>query len=235
MTMKYSAVIFDLFGTIVEDITGPPYDQAITGMASILSVDAGDFNQLWFSTLYERSTGRFVTLEDNIKYICEKLGISCTDGEIRDAAIIRYDLAKQSMMVPRSNSLYTLSQLRERNYKIGLISDCSPSEPLIWPNTPLAPLFDIAVFSCYVNLKKPDPNIYEFAANKLGIECNNCLYVGNGGSNELNGAYEATMYPVLILPEDAPKEYLLPSNEVKEFAQIHGRIISSLEEVLSLV
>ncbi len=43
--MKYSAVIFDLFGTIIEDITGPPYDQAITEMASILSVDADDFNQ----------------------------------------------------------------------------------------------------------------------------------------------------------------------------------------------
>ncbi len=233
--MNYSAVIFDLFGTMVKDITGPPYDQATTEMASILSVAVDDFSQLWFSTSYERNTGRFVTLEDNIKYICEKLGISATDVRIRDAAIIRYDLAKQSMMIPRPGSLYTLSQLRGRNYKIGLISDCSPSEPLIWPDTPLAPLFDISVFSCSVNLKKPDPKIYELTANRLGVECNDCLYVGNGGNNELSGAYEATMYPVLILPEHDGEEYLLPSDEIKEFAQSHGKIISSLEEVLSLV
>ena len=233
--MNYSAVIFDLFGTLINDITGPPYNQAITEMASILSVDEDDFNELWFGTLYERNTGRFVTLEDNIKYICEKLGISATDGEIRDAAIIRYDLAKQSMMVPRSNSLYTLSQLRGQNYKIGLISDCSPSEPLIWPDTPFAQLFDVATFSCIVNMKKPDPNIYKLTASKLNVRCTDCLYIGNGGSNEISGAFEVGMYPVLILPKGHSEEYLLPSDDIREFAQSHGKIISSLEKALSLV
>lgn len=234
MIMNYSAVIFDLFGTLVKDISGPPYDEAVKQMASSLSAPFKEFHQLWFDTVYERNTGGFSTLDENIKYICNKIGISVTDNKIKIAAKIRYDLAKQSMMVPRSGVLRTLSQLREKDYKIGLISDCSPCEPLIWPDTSLAPLFDVTVFSCSVNLKKPDRQIYELTSNRLGVECIDCLYVGNGGSNELSGAYEAAMHPVLILPErDA--EPNLSSKDVEDFARRYGTIISYLEEVLSLV
>jgi len=72
-------------------------------------------------------------------------------------------------------------------------------------------------------------------AERLGVKCADCLYVGNGGSDELIGAYRSAMYPVLILPEENAESYLIPSDEVKDFAQRHGTIVSSLEEVLSLV
>jgi len=61
------------------------------------------------------------------------------------------------------------------------------------------------------------------------------VYVGNGGSDELLGAYKTAMYPVLILPEQNAESYLIPSDEVKDFVKRHGAIISSLEEVLLLV
>ncbi len=233
--MKYSAIIFDLFGTIVEDLTGPPYDRAVQQMASILSVTYDDFSRLWFATINERNIGLFLTLEDNVKFICQQLGVSVNDKQLSAAAEIRQNLGRQSMMVPRSGLIDTLFKLREKNYKIGLISDCSPSEPKIWPDTPFAPLFDVTVFSCLLGMKKPDPEIYKLAASKLKVKCTDCLFVGDGGSNEISGAYAADMYPVLILPEDDTKEYLLPSDDIREFARSHGKIISSLEEVLSLV
>jgi hypothetical protein len=43
------------------------------------------------------------------------------------------------------------------------------------------------------------------------------------------------MYPVLILPEKGAEDYLLPSDEIKDFAKINGEIISSLEELPSLI
>jgi putative hydrolase of the HAD superfamily len=233
--MKYSAVIFDLFGTIVDDLTGPPYDRAVQQMASVLSADNDDFKRLWFATVNERNTGYYPTLKDNIKYICQSLGVSVNDKQLSAAAEIRQNLGRQSMMVPRPGSLDTLIKLRENNYKIGLISDCSPSVPEIWPDTQFATLFDVTVLSCLVGMKKPDPEIYKLAASKLKVKCTDCLFIGNGGSNEISGAYAADMHPVLILPEDDTKEYLLPSDDIREFARSHGKIISSLEEVLSLV
>ncbi|MFC1957603.1 HAD family hydrolase [Chloroflexota bacterium] len=233
--MSYSAVIFDLFGTLIRDITGPPYVEVAKQMALTLSVSPEDFNQLWFSTNYERNIGVFSTIDENIEYICKKLEIHVTHDKIETAAKLRYDFAKQSMMIPRSEALRVLSKLRECSYKTGLISDCSAAEPMIWPSTSLAPLFDINVFSYSVRMKKPDPRIYMLTAERLGTECPECLYVGNGGSNELSGAYEVGMYPILILPEQNSESYLVPSDEIKEFAQSHGKIISSLEEVLSLL
>ena len=235
MIVRFSAVIFDLFGTIVEDLSGPPYDRAVQQMASILSAYHDDFRRLWFSTVNERNTGYFPTLKDNIKHICQQLGVSVNDEQIGAAGEIRQNLGRQSMMVPGPGSLETLFKLREEYYKIGLISDCSPSEPITWPDTQFAPLFDVAIFSCSVNMKKPDPKIYELAASQLKVKCTDCIYIGNGGSNEISGAFEVGMYPVLILPEDNTNKYLLPSDDVREFAQSHGKIISSLEEVLSLI
>jgi len=44
--MKYKAVIFDLFGTLVEDIIGSPYTDLVVRIASFLSVPADDFRQM---------------------------------------------------------------------------------------------------------------------------------------------------------------------------------------------
>lgn len=233
--MKYAAVIFDLFGTLVDDITGPPYDRTTEQMALTLSINSDDFSELWFGTVYERNTGYFITLEDNIKYICEQLGVHVNEEQLSTAAEIRRNLARQSMMLPRPGSQDTLSKLREKKRKIGLISDCSPSEPEIWPNTPLEPLCDCAVFSCLVNIKKPDPQIYQLAAAQLNVNCNDCLYVGNGGSNELRGAYEANMFPVLLLPEKDAESYLQPDENVKDFTFRHGMVINSIDKVLTLI
>jgi hypothetical protein len=87
--MSYTAVIFDLFGTLVNDIAGPPYDLAAKQMASILSVPLEEFNRLWFSTIYERSTGSFSNLEENIRYICYEIGIAAKDKRIEKAAEVR--------------------------------------------------------------------------------------------------------------------------------------------------
>ena len=127
--MRYSAVIFDLFGTLVNDITGPPYDHAVNQMALTLSISSDNFSRLWFDTLYERNVGHFLTLEANIKYICQKVGISVNDEQLSAAARIRHDLAKKSMIAPRAGALDTLYKLRQKKLKLGLISDCSPSEP----------------------------------------------------------------------------------------------------------
>jgi putative hydrolase of the HAD superfamily len=233
--MHFSAVIFDLFGTIIKDITGPPYDRAVQQMASVLSVAYEDFSRLWFGTVYERNTGHFLILKDNVKYICQELGVMVNDEQLSAAVEIRRNLARQSMMLPRTGSLDTLRELRKKKYKIGLISDCSPSEPEIWPDTPFEPLFDVTVFSCLVNMKKPDPEEYTLTANQLNVKCTDCLYVGNGGSNELSGAFAAAMYPILILPEKDAEPYLPADKNVTGFALRHGTVISSVDEVLTLV
>ena len=53
--------------------------------------------------------------------------------------------------------------------------------------------FDDAVFSCNVGLLKPDKQIYELAMKRLNVLPEQCLFVGDGGSNELCGAKSANI------------------------------------------
>ena len=68
----------------------------------------------------------------------------------------------------------------------------------MWSEASFAPLIDEAILSCSVGLKKPDPRIYQLACIRLRVSPQRCLYVGDGGSNELTGATEMGMRAVLI-------------------------------------
>jgi len=228
--MKYTAVIFDLFGTLVDSFSLREHESMLIEMASVLSAPSDDFIRLWVNTFTERATGIFQSPEANIEYICRKLGVPVEGTQIRLAAQIRFGFTLR-FMKPRADAVEVLSQLRAEGYKTGLISDCTPEVPIIWKDTPLAPLIDTAIFSCSVGLKKPDPHIYQLAENKLEVKPESCLYIGDGGSQELTGASQVGMHPVLIrVPgEDSTDAYRIDGEEWD------GPAISSLKDVLTLV
>ena len=234
--MKYKAVIFDLFGTLVCDIVGSEYTDTLVGIAKVLSVPADDFLRMWSDTSYQRNTGAFQSVEANIIHICKKLRVQPKDNNLKLAARLRQDFARSVMSRPRLGAVEVLSRLKQSGHKVGLISNCTPDAPAIWPETPFAPLVDVAIFSCSVGLKKPDHQIYKLTFNRLEVEAKDCLYVANGCDGELCGACEVGMYPVLITP-DTDKEFLYrpPDDEERALAEREGMVISSLEEVLALV
>jgi FMN phosphatase YigB (HAD superfamily) len=88
--MKYKAIIFDLFGTLVECYSVKGYNRLITDLASALKVPSEGFSKLWRDTTYERGTGIFRTTEESIRYICNKLKISVSDEKIRKCELSNY-------------------------------------------------------------------------------------------------------------------------------------------------
>jgi len=228
--MKYEAVIFDLFGTLVDEYPYEDYQSVLGQMASVLKVPFDDFKRLWYETAYERNIGIMRFIEDNIEYICKQLGVQADDVKIKLATKIRYDFVADTMK-PRQDAIDVLSQLRSRGLKIGLISNCSPETPVIWEDTPFPPLFDAVMFSSSVGVKKPDSHIYHLALDKLAVKPEDCLYIGDGDSQELTGAASVGMHPVMIrVAYEDETQPRLTSRE--EWA---GPVISSLKEVLNLV
>lgn len=228
--MKYSAVIFDLFGTLVDNSSRAEYERILSEMAMVLSAPRQEFTQLWFDTFDLRTTGVLVSPEGNIDYICRQLGVSYTDIQLRQASGIRFNLTLNSLR-PRPDAIDTLNILKNQQYRIGLISDCSSEVPAAWKDTPFAAIIDAPVFSCVVGMKKPDPRIYQMALDKLGVEAKDCLYIGDGSSRELSGAQAVGMNPVLIrVPHEMnPDAYRIDEEEW------YGPAISSLSEVLGLL
>jgi putative hydrolase of the HAD superfamily len=230
--VKYRAVIFDLFGTLVDNLTIPEYEKIMAEIAVIVGAAPDKLRELWLDSYRERITGVLSTPQANIEYICNKLKIYATKEQIEEAARIRLEYTG-SAVKPRPDSLMVLAHLKEDGYKIGLISDCSGEVPLVWGNTPLAPFFDVTVFSCKAGTKKPDPRIYQMATDGLGVRPQDCLYIGDGSSNELTGALEVGMHPVLIRTlEEVSADIRRIDFEADSW---QGPVVSSLTEVLDLL
>lgn len=226
--MKYEAVFFDLFGTLVKIFSRREYDQVLAQVAGVLMAQKQDFARLWRETFDDRVRGVFPTTQASVAHICRLLGIDVDDEQVAAAAQLRFDYIQRSL-APRSDAVETLSELRAMGYKVGLISDCSPEIPHVWEETVFVPLVGSPVFSCVVGLKKPDPRIYHLACERLAVGPRACLYVGDGGSRELTGAAQVGMHPILIRDRDERDAFRVDGEDWD------GPTISTLREVLNLV
>ena len=229
--MKFQAVIFDFFGTLVDNFSLHEHKNVLMQIALIVSAPSNEFIQLWLDTFNERATGMFKNAEANIEYICQKLRVHVENTQVKNAARLRYEHTARSI-VPRPYSLEVLSNLRLKGYKTGLITDCAAELPAIWEETPFASLFDAVVFSCITGVKKPDQYIYQVATKQLEVEPQSCLYVGDGSSHELTGASRVGMKAVLL---KVPEEESTDAYWIDREEEWSGPTISSLKEVLTLV
>ena len=229
--MRYRAIIFDLYGTLVDDLRNPrrqevKYRRWKSETAAILRVPTEDFTWAWLETVPEQSIGKVEGNHVPYELICSILNVNASDEQLEEAVAIGLEYIRCALR-PREGTLTTLEKLRDAGIGTGLISNCLGDTSDLWPSTPFAPLFDVSILSFDVGMVKPDPRIYELACNRLGVEPSDCLFIGDGGSNELTGATNAGMDAVLIrAPDDT-------ENGDREDWQ--GRRISSVEEVLGLV
>ena len=194
--MRHKAVIFDLFGTLVHSFTRREYDQVNAQMAAAVSVPYPEFWQLMGETYQDSCLGRYSAYEDLVSDVCCRADVQTDTAQITQAANFHYEFIANAI-VPEPEVLEALDKLKKTGYRLGLISDCGPSVPLLFPQSPLARFIDVTVFSCEERIKKPSSAIYHRTCQRLQIEPHECIYVGDGSSQELTGAAAIGMQPVL--------------------------------------
>lgn len=224
------AVIFDLFGTVVENLTYKDYIQMLEETADSLGVDRIGFSTIWGDCVDDRYKGKFKSLEEILQFICSSLNAEVDGDTVSRAAKIRWKQT-EGLLSPRRDTLSTFSRLKAAGMNIGLISDCNPEVPLIWEKTEMASYMDVVTFSSDVGMKKPDPNIYKITCGKLGVKVEECIFIGDGGSKELTGAQDVGMTAVLIETPNLDK-FLGHRNEAHSW---QGARIKCLSDVFSLL
>ncbi|MDE3074238.1 MAG: HAD family hydrolase [Chloroflexota bacterium] len=190
--MTYGAVIFDLYNTLVPDMSPADYRAALREMGEAVGLDAEDFRRGWEITADRRYTGEHATPADTVREICRVRGLDPAEDAIAKAAAVR-EAARRKYFTPRPDAVPTLTELRRRGLRLGLISDCSTETVPLWRACPLVPLMDAAILSCEVGCRKPAPRIYQLACDALKVRPEDCIYVGDGASRELTGAARAGM------------------------------------------
>jgi putative hydrolase of the HAD superfamily len=225
--MKPRAIIFDLFGTLT-DAFAASLGSRSADFAMALGVPYEPFMRMWRQTLEARTLGEFQSVESSIEYVSEAIGARVSVKKMTEAVAIRLEQIN-SMLQPRPDAIATIRQLKTRGYKIGLLSNCSIEIPILWPKTPLAELFDCAVFSSRERLKKPDPRIYHLISNRLQVTPKECLYIADGENYELAAATGVGMRPILLRSpsRDNDKEIL------REAREWQGEVINALSELLT--
>jgi putative hydrolase of the HAD superfamily len=131
----------------------------------------------------------------SLELLCRDLGVA--DGDLENVLALRLAYMRRAL-VPEADVLDALIALRQRGLRLGLITACSGDVPIVWDETPLVRSFDATVFSCDVGMCKPDPRIYRLAEDRLACPARDCLYVGDGGHDELAGAQHVGMTAVLL-------------------------------------
>jgi putative hydrolase of the HAD superfamily len=228
--MKYDAVVFDLFGTLVDYLPEQDHDDASSKLAAVLGVPVDVYRRVWSLTMPDRDVGRFGSVEADIENAVRILGIHPDRALIEEAAQIRLNLYKRGLE-PRASAVETLTSLRSTGHKIGLITVCGAEVITLWDDTQFSPLIDVAIFSCLDGLSKPDPKIYRLACERLDVMPERCLYIGDGSNQELSGAQSIGMHPVLI------KRGFKDGKDTSQSAieEWNGLAISSLPEILDIV
>jgi putative hydrolase of the HAD superfamily len=188
----YRAVVFDLWQTLA---TCPEDDSAAfrRRWSRKIGIDPEELDALWHAPgAYEtRESGPIATA---LALVHAAVGVESEVGEVVDW---RLDMARRAL-VPEPGVVPTLIELRRRGIALGLISNCTEDVALVWHESPFAELVDVAVFSATAACMKPDRRIYELALARLGREAGECLFVGDGANDELEGARNVGMTPVLF-------------------------------------
>jgi epoxide hydrolase-like predicted phosphatase len=85
-------------------------------------------------------------------------------------------------MEPDAAMIDGLRAIRRDGVPMGLLSN-SVGAASIYDRELMAELFDAVVISSEVGLRKPDPAIYELAAERLGLPPSACVYLDDIGGN----------------------------------------------------
>lgn len=195
MVARKPAVLFDLFHTLTD--VGSRWIEGPT-TADVLGVSPA----AWTEQLLVHSPERVVGIErDPVRMITKMaraLDATISDETIARAVDNRLARFKSALMKIPEDNLDTLRGLKAQGKKIGLISNADVSEVLAWDKSPLAPFFDSVIFSCHAACAKPDARIYELSLRELDLSPDDALFVGDGGSGELQGARDVGLVTVMM-------------------------------------
>lgn len=209
------AVIFDMYETLITHYNCPLYFSA--EMAEDAGIPVQNFKELWYPTEGDRTTGK-LTLEETLELILKKN--DCYSSELLEQIAAKRTATKVECFEHlHPEILPMLDRLKEKGILVGLISNCFSEEAAVIRKSVLFPYFDAVCLSYDEGVKKPDVEIYERCMKRLGVKAKECLYVGDGGSFELETARELGMEAVQAV------WYLLdgttqPSCRMADFVQV---------------
>ena len=240
--MKYKAVLFDLFGTLIlMDDLEAELDEWLGRFHECLqphglTMPREKFDKVCSSNLWQDISTQiqddFTIFERRVHAICSCVGLEVMSADIKRTVISLLEVwNKYAVLDPDCHPL--LRELRQRHI-LGLISnfDHPPYIRRILQDLELQIYFSTAVVSGDYDFKKPDPRIFHLALGEIGLKPEDAIYIGDS-EEDIVGARAAGIKPVLIQRNTTGKPP--PDIFKRDYPQTDVITINSLPELWGLL
>ena len=186
------AVIFDMFETLITHYQCPLYFGA--QMAEDAGISEEKFQALWRPTEHDRTIGK-ISFEAVVEMILKEN--NCYSEKLMKKIVEKRVATKEECFRHLHPEIIPmLSKLKERGIYVGLISNCFSEETEVIRRSELFPYFDEVYLSYEQGVGKPDAEIFQRCMKGFGVKAEECVYVGDGGSQELETAKKLGMNAV---------------------------------------
>lgn len=186
------AVIFDMYETLVTLFNSKPFTSY--EISKFIGCEASEYKKFWDPTEDDRTLGK-ITSQQGIEIALR--GVGLYSKKLADEVFKRRKAARAEVYNHVDERVFPmLEELKKRGLKVALISNCFSEEAEHIRGSKFMQYFDEVFLSYELGIKKPDLRIFKLCVEKLGVAPEECLYVGDGGSRELETAREFGMKAV---------------------------------------
>ena len=178
----YQAVLFDFFGTLTHSVA--TRGARTVRPPSCSAAPPTHWPRCWTEPTTSAPAVGSATRRRRLRWVCAQAGVRPSDAAVRAAVASRHRAVRADTWL-RADAVPTLAALRQRGLRTGVISDCTHELPAFLPQLPVAPLLDVRVFSVAGGALQAGPGALPDRLPAAGAGPADCLYVGDGGSQEL--------------------------------------------------
>jgi len=201
------AIAFDLFNTLIT-VEPNGLDEAVARLVRSLKKSGFELEYEPFKQAHRESAVRFIeeTRKDGmethnrfwISDALKTLGYDVPPNDPRIASAVEaYFSAFLDLchLIPGTGEM--LQTLRDR-YRLGLLSNFThaPAAKNIIGHVGLNHSFHVVLISGDLGFRKPHPSVFRQLIDRLGVEKNRILYVGDDPETDIIGASRAGIQPV---------------------------------------
>lgn len=182
--------------------------KALDGMLAVMMKARRENRELTFEELYSR--------------VLIKLGINPNEEVLSHI----HDIYAENFAVEPLPGATKVLQTLHKRYKLAVISNAMSQIPrLTLKNAGLTKFFQLIVISRDLGIRKPDPKIFQYALEKLGVKPQEAIHVGNSMEEDVVGAKAAGIKTVWIKNKEAPivEEPNYTINSITELPKIISR------------
>jgi putative hydrolase of the HAD superfamily len=191
------AILFDLFGTLVPNLPLSTWEQSSAAVASKLQIDTDLYQELWNARFRDRMIGQILDGDHQFDCLLEEAGLEVSIEKRSSAARLHRELLRE-VLVPKPETCSTLDQIVSAGLQLALVTDCSSAAPELLDETPLGRYFHTRSISAFLGVRKPHPLMYTHCLETLGLAAGECIFVGDGNSEELVGAKKCGLTTVWV-------------------------------------